>query len=130
MPDKAWKAFERRIAKSLDTHRTPLSGGASRHTRSDTLHPDLYVECKQRKSSYAFSQYAATRIHAREEKKVPVLALHVSGSPTTLAIIDWDFFLKLWGCLIEVAVEHGWPEGDHFIESCKIDTERKGVTHD
>lgn len=46
MSDKTWKAFERRVAKILGTVRTPLSGGNSRHTRSDTLHEDLYVEVK------------------------------------------------------------------------------------
>lgn len=43
---KAWKVFERRVAAELGTFRTPLSGGSSRHTRSDTLHSDLYVEVK------------------------------------------------------------------------------------
>ena len=108
MPDKAWKAFERRIAKSLGTHRTPLSGGASRHTRSDTLHPDLYVECKQRKTSYIWSQMAQIRSHARKEGKVPVLASHVVSSSGTLAVIDWSFFVKLWEAY----------------------THRKGLTHD
>ena len=46
MNSNTWKAFERKVAKALDTFRTPLSGGNSRHTRSDTLHKDLYVEVK------------------------------------------------------------------------------------
>ncbi len=100
MPDKAWKAFERRIAKSLGTDRTPLSGGASRHTTSDTLHPDLYVECKQRKRSYTWGQFATVRYRARKEEKVPVLALHVTNSPKDLAVIDWDFFLELYDALV------------------------------
>jgi hypothetical protein len=40
------KAHERRVARWFGTERTPLSGGASRHTRSDTLHPKLYIEVK------------------------------------------------------------------------------------
>ena len=95
MPDKAWKAFERRIAKSLDTVRTPLSGGASRHTRSDTLHSGLFVECRQRGHSAVCSWFRVTRLDAKKEKKVPVMALHQSGSPYTLAVIDWQLFLEL-----------------------------------
>ena len=40
------KTQERRVARFFGTERTPLSGGASRHTRSDTLHPKLYIEVK------------------------------------------------------------------------------------
>lgn len=106
MPDKAWKAFERRIAKSLGTVRTPLSGGASRHTRSDTLHPDLYVECRQRKHSAVCNWFYQYRRRAEQEKKVPVMALHQANSRYTLAIIDWDFFLKLWNMANDWVSEH------------------------
>jgi len=40
------KTQERRVARYFGVERTPLSGGASRHTRSDTLHPDLFLEVK------------------------------------------------------------------------------------
>lgn len=43
---KRWKTYERRVATFFGVHRTPLSGGASRHTRSDTLHPKLFIEAK------------------------------------------------------------------------------------
>jgi hypothetical protein len=47
MPEKSWKQYERRVAAIFGAHRTPLSGGNSRHgTRSDVLHPTLYIECK------------------------------------------------------------------------------------
>ncbi|GAI64890.1 unnamed protein product, partial [marine sediment metagenome] len=105
-PDKAWKAFERRIAKSLGTERTPLSGGASRHTRSDTLHPDLFVECKQRKTSLLHGLFVPIRRQAKVEHKVPVLAYHRKGSPNTLAVIDWHFFLKLWNMANDWVSEH------------------------
>jgi len=109
MPDKAWKAFERRIAKSLGTYRTPLSGGASRHTRSDTLHSQLFVECKQRKTSLLHGLFIPIRHQARVEHKIPVLAYHRKGSPNTLAIIDWDFFLQLWETAQDHADQYGWP---------------------
>lgn len=43
---KAWKAFERELGRRLGTYRTPLSGSNSRHTQSDTLHKDYYIEAK------------------------------------------------------------------------------------
>ena len=46
MTDKRWKAFERRVARAFGCERTPLSGGNSKHTRADVLHPTLYIECK------------------------------------------------------------------------------------
>lgn len=46
MADHNWKRYERRVARYFGTQRTPLSGGASRHTRSDTLDPRFYVEVK------------------------------------------------------------------------------------
>ncbi len=100
MPDKAWKAFERRIAKSLGTVRTPLSGGASRHTQSDTLHPDLYVECRHRKHLAAQSWFVHAASKAILEDKIPVLALHRAYSKSALAVIDWDFFLELYDALV------------------------------
>jgi len=96
MPDKAWKAFERRIAKSLGTERTPLSGGASRITTSDTLHLDLYVECRWRSRLSVHTWWVVLRQFALKEHKVPVLALHQAKTQTTMAVIDWRFFLKLW----------------------------------
>ncbi|MBA7474254.1 hypothetical protein ES707_09602 [subsurface metagenome] len=95
MPDKAWKAFERRIAKSLGTHRTPLSGGASRHTTSDTLHEELYVECRSRVRSAIHKWWFVVRQSALKEYKMPVLALHKKGSGNDLAVISWNYFLLL-----------------------------------
>ena len=109
MPDKAWKQFERRIAKSLGTVRTPLSGGASRHTTSDTLHPDLYVECRYRLRSAVHKWWFVVRQSALKEHKVPVMALHVKSSALDLAVIDWDFFLKLWDMATGYADEYDWP---------------------
>ncbi|MBA7712890.1 hypothetical protein ES703_121881 [subsurface metagenome] len=105
MADKAWKAFERRVAKSLGTVRTPLSGISSRHTSSDTLHPDLYVECKMRKRSLVHTLFTLASKQAKVERKIPVMAMHVARSHTTIAIIDWDFFLQLWH------THTNWPLG-------------------
>ncbi len=116
MPDKAWKAFERRIAKSLGTDRTPLSGVASSHTSSDTLPPDLYVVCKHRGHSATCTWFRHTRLRAKKENKVPVMALHQSGSPYKLAVIDWDFFLELWQRFHHYVIMSGLPPGDFEAE--------------
>ncbi len=81
MPEKAWKQFERRVARFFHADgRTPLSGSTSRHTASDTLHDTLYIECKQRKKkSAAVSLFRQTEALARKEKKVPVVALQQTG---------------------------------------------------
>lgn len=53
-----FKAQERRIAKWLGTTRTPLSGGNSKHTRSDTLHPRFFVEAKGAKGASGTNGWA------------------------------------------------------------------------
>jgi hypothetical protein len=48
MSDKSWKQFERRVADYFHGQRNPLSGGNSKQTRADIIHPKLFIECKQR----------------------------------------------------------------------------------
>lgn len=88
--------MELKIAKDLGTHRTPLSGGASRITRGDVIHETLYVEVKQRASFAVMGIFKAVRERARQESRTPVLLLHQSKSKNQLAVIDWKFFLELW----------------------------------
>ena len=40
------RSFESRVARFWGTRRTPLSGICSGHTHADTLHKDLFIECK------------------------------------------------------------------------------------
>jgi len=51
MISKRWKAVENSIAKMFGSTRTPLSGGNSKHTRSDTLDKRFFVELKHGESS-------------------------------------------------------------------------------
>lgn len=74
-----WKQFEQRVARFFHTKRTPLSGSMSGHTESDTLHDDLFIECKQRKTSAATKLFRQTEALARKEKKTPVVALQQTG---------------------------------------------------
>ena len=75
MKRATWKAGERRVARDWHTERTPLSGGASRHTRSDTLHEHLFIETKHRPRHATRTLYDKTEEQAKEEGKIPVLCL-------------------------------------------------------
>ena len=81
---KTWKAVESRIAKFLGTRRTPLSGGNSFHTRSDTLHSRLFIEIKHGSScprSYdgVLRLFEQTEKFAAAELKSAVVVLHEKG---------------------------------------------------
>ena len=85
MTDKPWKATERRIAAYLETERNPLSGGNGKQTRSDTLHPALFIEIKHGSGcpktwSAIVKLFRDTARLAAIERKVPVLVLHRKGS--------------------------------------------------
>jgi len=88
MPDKAWKRAERKGATLLGTTRTPLSGGSSRHTRSDTLHPVIYLEMKYRKSFAVVSQIKKDEKKAKKEGKVAVLGFQQRGLKTRYYLIN------------------------------------------
>jgi len=79
LSEPAWKVQERRSASKLGGERNPLSGGASRHTQGDVIHPKLYVECKWASKIALLTLMHDTEAKAKKEKKVPVLALHKKG---------------------------------------------------
>lgn len=78
---KTWKSVERKIATYFGTRRTPLSGGNSGHTRSDTLHPRLFVETKYRKVFSVLNLWREVKILAKKENKTPVVCLSEKGKP-------------------------------------------------
>mgnify|MGYP000423855145 CR=1 FL=1 len=57
MARSTWKKLERRVARFFGSERTPLSGGNSKHTRSDSLHPDLFIEAKHKKEMPVWDWY-------------------------------------------------------------------------
>lgn len=87
MPDKAWKRAERKGATAIGSTRTPLSGSASRHTKSDSLHPVIYLEMKYRKSFAVVSQIRKEQLKAKKERKVAVLGLQQRGLKTRYYLI-------------------------------------------
>lgn len=95
MSDKAWKQFERRVARFFKTERNALSGGNSKLTRSDTLHPDLFIECKQRKKFAAISLWNETKQLATKENKTPVVCLSEKSRPGFWILVHSDDLTKL-----------------------------------
>lgn len=83
-----WKGFEMKVAKFFGTRRVPLSGSNSGHnTNSDSLHEELYIECKVRNKIAIWSLFVDTENKAKVEKKVPVVALKQKGEKGYLLVI-------------------------------------------
>lgn len=70
-----WKKGESRVARFFGSERTPLSGGNSKITRSDSLHPRLYIETKMRVRHSVVTLWDDTRKKAMKEGKIPVVCL-------------------------------------------------------
>jgi len=85
MHRNTWKRRERQVARFFGAERNPLSGGSAKHSRSDTLHPELYLEVKTRKRHASISEWRKTAKKAAMEKKVPAVCLAETGKP--------DFFI-------------------------------------
>lgn len=88
MPEKQWKQLERRIAKFFHTYRTPLSGGNSRITESDTLHNKFFLEIKSRKALPFLKLFREEIMpKAKKEKKIPILVIHETKHSDDLCFI-------------------------------------------
>ena len=112
MADKRWKRREREAAKIFGVERTPLSGGNSRHTRSDSLHPALYLEVKSAKRHKIWSLLDTTRDRAKKERKTPVVLVYRDGSKGALIcthqsdlLVMMEEYLKVRGYEISLIQE-------------------------
>lgn len=86
-----WKSFERTVADFFDTRRVPLSGSNSGHgTNSDSLHPQLYIECKLRNKIALWQLFSDTENKAKVEGKIPIVAIKQKGAKGYLLIIRPD----------------------------------------
>ena len=88
MTDKHWKQIERRIARFFNTQRTPLSGGNSRHTESDTLSSELFIEIKTRKKIPFLKTFKETIEKAKKENKIPLVVFVEKNSRTPIVMCD------------------------------------------
>lgn len=97
-----WKAVERLVAKFFHTVRNPLSGGNSKHSRSDTLHERLFIEVKMVGANNSskginslYSLFDETGVLADREGKTPILALKRKGSPGFLIVCHSSDFTQV-----------------------------------
>ena len=90
-----WKTAERRIANFFNTTRTPLSGGNGKQTRSDTLHPGIFVEAKLRVKHAAVSLWRETKTLATKENKIPVICLSEKHKPGFWVMCHSDDFVRV-----------------------------------
>ena len=108
MGEPWWKPRERQVARWFGSERTPLSGGNSKHTRSDSLHDRLYIETKGRKKFAAVTLWDDTAAKAKKEGKVPVVALVEKGRPgfwllvhhTDLQEVSDESHQRRWASLV------------------------------
>jgi hypothetical protein len=98
---KQWKNVERKIAKFFGAERNPLSGIGSKHTGSDTLHPELFIEAKYREKlpKSLTIIYEGAKREARKEKKIPILCQaerNKSGFYITCHSSYFDDFINVY----------------------------------
>ena len=95
MADKAWKQRERQVAAYFGGERNALSGGNSKVTRADVVHPHLFIECKLRKKHSVVSLWDDTKAIAKQEGKTPVIALCEKGRAGFWIMVHSDDLEKL-----------------------------------
>ena len=108
MPEKTWKKRERQVAAFFGSHRTPLSGGNGRQTRSDSLHPILFIEQKHRRSHAVLRVWDQARDRAKAEGKVPVVTLTESGREGFWILLHCDDAEDVLGQVLD---RNGIPPG-------------------
>lgn len=92
MSDKAWKAFERRVASYFGGVRCPVLGS---DTNADVNHDKLFIECKQRKKHSVVTLWDDTKRRAVKEEKVPVICLSEKNRPGFWIVVHSDDLAEL-----------------------------------
>ena len=97
--DKAWKAFERRVAQKTGGERIPVS---DRRTPLDVAHPILGIECKYRNKISKFLKDAMWQaVSGSGNEKIPVVILGEKNGREMLALIRLDDLLDILGEAVE-----------------------------
>ena len=90
---RTWQRFEAAVAALFGTKRVPLSGSNSGHnTHSDSMHPDIYIECKLRES---FSIWRLFDDTSKKAGKIPLVAIKEKNKQGCLFIISPDNLKEL-----------------------------------
>lgn len=121
MADAAWKQFERWIAAIFCSTRNALSGGNSKLTRSDSLHPDLFISCKYTKNNHKQIRdlLREERQKAEKENKLAVLAIgEFNDRANSLIVLHVQDLQQLTGLIRDGRIEIN-------LESAQKRTQRK-----
>lgn len=124
MSDKPWKQHERNAAKQFGTLRKPGSGSQGRadQTRSDSMHPKVFIEHKTRKTCAIRTLVNATRKLAAREGKTAVVVARETGKPGAIYSAhehDLRALVVQW-----IAANHSTALWDDIIAAIR---EREGV---
>lgn len=106
MPDAAWKAFERYVARCLGGRRT----GATTTGACDVTHPLLAIECKHTSSPPLFVLRAIEQAERHAQTacdggmQIPVAIIHAKGTRREDSIVCMRMrdFEELYGKCEEV----------------------------
>ena len=91
---ETWKLFERNVSKDFDTTRSPLSGSMKTVTNSDTLHSDIYIECKLRSGASNFMFYDKL-VAARHDKRISCMIIENKSTGELIWLMFRDDFMAL-----------------------------------
>lgn len=107
MHRRTWKKSEQRLAEFFGTKRTPLSGKSSRHTSSDTLNDNIFIEHKLRKKMPFKTLMEKTEKLAAGEGKIPLVVVREKGSHRWMAFLNLKDIPKV---AREMEVKYGGNE--------------------
>lgn len=103
--EKSWKRAEKQVARFFGAQRTPLSGGNSRITRSDTTHPGLFIEVKRFAPDGKYANierlFRETKGQAGVEHKTPLICLKQHGSSGFLMVMHCDDILDIAQAVVD-----------------------------
>jgi hypothetical protein len=91
MPDKAWKAEERTVAKAFGTSRALMTGTDE---KTDIQHKLFCVDVKLRQRWDVDKWFEELREYADKQSKIPILTLRKPRTKRRLAVIDFDFLIS------------------------------------
>lgn len=91
MPDKAWKAEERTVAKAFGTSRALMKGTGE---KADIQHSLFCVDVKLRRRWEVGRWFEELQAYASKENKIPILTLRKPRSKKRLAVVDFDFLIS------------------------------------
>lgn len=92
----AWKAHERRTAKSLGGKRIACSGTGD--IKGDVLHDQFHIECKLRAKLSIYPWYNKAKEEAKESGKMPMLVVRQKYKHLDLVVLSIEDFNKVLRC--------------------------------